>query len=564
MLLAENVRIYGMMENGRCLADVEDAQQGIRITGLCVIPNPTGGVSVHRKAEERGDAWPYDTVTWADVKKLVKEVYLADPSVQKEAGAAPSPESRQTLMEIDIEESGGVQLYYAGLTLPESGERIENIRILDDGESAEVLLPKDMPVWNSTFGSWKKVRKAILRKYQEYMKNQEAEEAAADEIQAYAAADDIQTAERKADEEEKETLPAKKREVKKNALGRIEVAENNAFMFVPQTMMRLEASSKISVRKLETVLSNPDTSGIGPFEIEILDWVSRLTYSTKAMILDLVLSGFISLGRREKISADKLSKILGRLQKYDLINLLHFVAVDDNGDVINTNSHSAMRVNTLGWNGYSLLKELCKRPGRSNFVNVAEGDMVKRYLTSNQWLIYWLTHYPSEEILDYSTAEIISYRGRDWTGSRVYAVVNMKQKTLTAEPARRCEEYEKEKVLKQRRDKFLRLTQMYDHTDQLYGWDREKKDYTGRPVITYLCEDEKHVEEVAGSLSDLIAAHPQQEVWFAADIWTYNYDRAGRRFVRLTGDGLALVDLAAEIGVEEMTMEDRRSLILGN
>ena len=146
--------------------------------------------------------------------------------------------------------------------------------------------------------------------------------------------------------------------------------------------------------------------------------------------------------------------------------------------------------------------------------------MVKRYLASDQWLIYWLTHYRSEDILDYATTEIISYRGREWMGSRVYAVVNMRQKTLTAEPARRCEEFEADKVLKERRDKFLRLTQMYDHKDQLYGWDREKKEYTARPVITYLCEDESHVEEVAASLSDLIAAHPEQEVWFAADTWT--------------------------------------------
>ena len=467
MLCAENVRLYEMMENGRCLADVEDAQQGILITGLRVIPNPSGGVAVHRKQEEMGMPWPYDTVSWTEVRKIVKEVYLADFSGQETAQGHAAPGKKKTGLEVDLEEGGEVRLCYASLTLPGSDTRVEKIRILDDGETAEVLLPKDMLVWAGAPGTWKTVRKEILKRYQAYKetKPEETEEPAAEvtvdretEEPAAEVTVDRETEEPAKEvtgDEESETpeesMPVKKREVKKNALGRIEVAENNAFLFVPHTMMRMEASSKQSAKRLETVLSKADNSGIGPFEIEILDWVSRLTYSTKAMILDLVLSGFISLGRREKISADKLSSILSRLQKYDLINLLRFVAVDDNGDVINMNSRSAMRVNTLGWTGYSLLKELGRRPGRSNFVNVAEGDMVKRYLTSNQWLIYWLTHYRSEDILDYSTAEIISYRGRDWTGSRVYAVVNMKQKTLTAEPARRCEEFEADKVLKEAR-----------------------------------------------------------------------------------------------------------------
>ena len=346
-----------------------------------------------------------------------------------------------------------------------------------------------------------------------------------------------------------------------NALGRVKVANGNAFKFVPHTMMRLENSGRNSARALELAMTNPETSGIGSFEIEVLDWVSQLKYSTKAMLLDLVLSGFISLGRREKISADKMTGVLDRLQKYDLIDLLRFVAVDDEGKVMNKNK-SVARINTLGRTGQLLLKELGRRPRtRDYFANFVDGDTVKRYLTANQWLIYWLTHYSRDEIVSYCPAQILNYMGREWNGARVYAAVDMKKKSMIAEPARRCEEFERESLTEERRSKFLRYVQMFDHPDQLYNMDREKISFSGRPVICYLCEDEEHVGEIAESLRDLIAEHPQQEVWFAADPWMFNYDRAGRRFLHFEGEELVLLNLAAEIGVPEMTMEECRELL---
>ena len=50
------------------------------------------------------------------------------------------------------------------------------------------------------------------------------------------------------------------------------------------------------------------------------------------MLLDLVLSGYISLGSREKITATKVTDVMNRLYKFDLIEMSRFVAVDDNGE----------------------------------------------------------------------------------------------------------------------------------------------------------------------------------------------------------------------------------------
>lgn len=345
----------------------------------------------------------------------------------------------------------------------------------------------------------------------------------------------------------------------KNKLGRIMVASGSSFRFVPQTILQLEpGKKKASAYALIDAINKGD---IGSFEIEMLDWISKLKYSTKAMILDLILSGYISLGKREKISADKISTIFERLYRYNLIDLTRLVTVTDDGTLIDENRRSVMRINTLGKTGHTLLREIGRHPQkRDTFTVLADGNTVKKCLSANQWLIYWLTHFAKEEIQDYSIVQMVNMISTEWNAARIYATINMKKKAMIAEPIKRCEEFEIEKEDEMMRGKFLRFALLFDNLDKLYSATREPIVYTSRPVITYLCEDDEHVEEVIRNLNPLFEEHPNQEVWFTTDLRMFNYNMKGQRFKRLEGDQLVNVDIKTELGVDEISMEERAKL----
>lgn len=345
----------------------------------------------------------------------------------------------------------------------------------------------------------------------------------------------------------------------KNKLGRIMVASGSSFKFVPQTVLQLEPGKK--KESTNALIGAINKGEIGSFELEMLDWISKLKYSTKAMIMDLILSGYISLGKREKISADKISIIFERLYRYNLIDLTRLVAISDEGVALDENRRSVMRVNTLGKTGHILLKEIGRHPQKRDvFTVLADGNTVKKCLSANQWLIYWLTHFTKEQIRDYSIVQLVNMVGVQWSAARIYATVNMEKKTMIAEPVKRCEAFEVKKEDEMMRDKFLRFAIMFENLDKLYSATREPIIYTSRPVITYLCEDDEHVEDVVGNLKPLLKEYPAQEVWFTTDLRMFNYSMKGQRFKRLEGDQLVNVNIEEHLGVSEITMEERGKL----
>lgn len=344
----------------------------------------------------------------------------------------------------------------------------------------------------------------------------------------------------------------------KNQVGRIRNAANTAFLFVPHSILKLveRTSPKNLTRQIVYALNSPQ-GGIGSFEIEILDWISKLKYASKTMILDLVLSGYISLGNREKINANKMIDVMNRLYRYDLIEMSILVAVDDDGNQPDAGKGTKYRVCTLGGTGYNLLKEMGRHPERRNpFGVLADGNTVKRQLTANQWLVYWLTHYEKQDILDYATSTVIYLIGPKWNGARIYASINLETVSVIGEPIRRCEDFEKESSALEIQKKLLRLIEMLDAQDQLYTVMREQVVFPSRPVISYICEDEKHMQEVAGYVQEILEEHPQQEVWFTTDLRMFNYNSCGERFLKFKGGSLEVMDLESAIGVKEMTMEE--------
>lgn len=346
----------------------------------------------------------------------------------------------------------------------------------------------------------------------------------------------------------------------KNQVGRVKNALSGSYMYVPQTVLRPEPIEKrFPTNALVMAIHKGE---IGSFEIEVLDWVSKLKYSTKAMIMDLIISGYISLGKREKISADKMSVIFDRLCKYSLIDLTRMVSVTDEGNAIDEKRRSIMRVNTIGKTGYHLLKEIGRSPQRRDeFTVLADGNTVKKCLSSNQWIIYWLTHFTKEQIVDYSIVQMVHLFGTEWNAARIYATVNMEKKAMIAEPVKRCADFEVEMENEWMRGKYLRFVELFDNLDKLYAGTREPVVYTSRPVITYLCEDDDHINEVILNLRTLMDEHPQQEVWFTTDQRTFNYNMKGKRFLKLEENQLVAVNLMEELGVEEISMEERGGLL---
>lgn len=346
----------------------------------------------------------------------------------------------------------------------------------------------------------------------------------------------------------------------RNQMHRVRNAENTAFAFVPHSVLKLvdvSGDRKGLTRHIVNAINSPN-GGIGPFEIEILEWISRFKYVQKTMILDLVLSGYISLGERNGITANKMTDIMNRLYKFDLIESSNFVAVDDDGNPLVDGGSSIYRVHTLGATGYNLLKEMGRHPERRNpFGVLADGNTVKKHLSANQWLVYWLSHYGKEDIIDYSVNTNIFMIGSKWNGARIYAGINLASSSIIAEPVRRCEEFEQENNVVTIQEKLLRVIELFDNEDQLYTSTREQIVYPVRPIISFVCEDDEHMNFVADCIKTITEQNKQQEVWFTTDMRMFNYDCKGERFLEMKEGMLTIINLEEKTGHKEVSMEER-------
>lgn len=308
--------------------------------------------------------------------------------------------------------------------------------------------------------------------------------------------------------------------------------------------------------ELVNALSRGSLGGIGPFEIHILDWISRLRYVSSTMLLDMFRGGYISFGWRETVTQSKLAKIISRMNQYDLIEISNFVTVDDNGlPQEDGKMTSVMRILTLGRTGNTMLHELGRSDARYNaFDTFQDGNTVKRYLAANQWLIYWLTAYPKAVEDNYETAEVIYQKGSDFAGARFYATVTCNNYTMVAEPLRRVEEFEKEEANGWIRSKFQRFLSMFSNLDELY-LGQEEISFGQRPALVYICEDDEHMHELLAVLAEDMKANPEQTVWFTTDLRIFNYNMAGKRFLTPVNGQLEVVDLQAVMGVQESLEE---------
>lgn len=341
----------------------------------------------------------------------------------------------------------------------------------------------------------------------------------------------------------------------KNELGRIKNAENSSFIFYPRTVLRAVDSSdssgsdsKKKLFDLVSALNKGSLGGIGPFEINILEWIAKLRYVSSTMLIDLIKAGYVSFGWRNEVTQAKLSKIINRMANYQLITLTRFVTVNDDGSLDSSN-YSTMRIITLGRNGSILLHELGKNATRYNAFDIfQDGNTVKRFLTANQWLVYWLKTYKDEIGEDYETSCIIHLKGVEYVGARIYATVTINDCPMIAEPVRRVEEFEIESNKQWLREKIERLSLLFANLDQLYHGKAEIS-FPQRPIIVLVCEDDDHMLEVWESIKSLPEIS-NQEIWFSSDLRIFNYNKRGKRFLRFIEGSLQPIDLKGVLGVD--------------
>lgn len=348
---------------------------------------------------------------------------------------------------------------------------------------------------------------------------------------------------------------SKQRPKEKNEFGRIMNAENSSFVFYPRTVLRAvdfydgnDSKPKRTLFDLVSALSKGSLGGIGPFEINVLEWIAKLRYVTSAMLVDLIKAGYVSFGWRSGVTQEKLGKIISRMADYQLITLTRFVTVNDNGSIDGSNA-SVMRIITLGLNGSNLLHELGKNINRYNAFDIfQDGNTVKRILAANQWLVYWLKTYKNEIGENYETSCLIHLKGVEYVGARLYATVTINDCTMVAEPVRRVEEFEVVSNNQLLREKIERLSLLFDNLDQLYNG-KDEINFPQRPIIVLICEDDDHMLETWNSIK-LLPEINSQEIWFSSDLRIFNDNKKGERFLRYNEDSLLPIDLKRVLGVD--------------
>lgn len=451
------------------------------------------------------------------------------------------------LLYVFLDDARKVDTYLVDVILPHKKNTIKGFK-LKASDTIRISTPSWMGRWNDPVCSWQALCDKIIGAFKEYT----------GEITAIPQEENICSSPAEiypSPSEDRDFSVDEKISREKNEYGRIKNAENSSLKFYPHTVLRVvekddSPQQKKKLFDLITALSKGSLGGIGPFEINILDWVDRLKHVTSTMLMDLIRGGYVATGWRKDVTQNKLPKIISRMSQYDLVALTRFVTVDENGLPI-TDSHSIMRILTLGKSGSTLLHELGHNTTHYNAFNIfQDGNTVKRYLAANQWLIYWLTTFPSEVCENYETSTVIYQKGSDFSGARIYAALTCNECTLVAEPLRRVEAFEHDSNEMWLRHKFLRFVNLFSHLDELYAGQNEIS-FNERPIIVYLCEDDNHINEIWEALKDLILNHPEQEVWFSTDLRIFNYDMKGQRFLHCTEEGSAVVDIAERLGVSE-------------
>ena len=498
---------------------------------------------------EMNSYWNNTCIEWDALVEIITNEY-------RRQVLGENCESISDTVTIEFPHVQEVTICMVDVKLPHKKNIIKGFRIrkIKGVERIIISTPKWMGRWNDSRVTWFDLCAIIMNEYNKYSI---VENKVAEKHQETINHEALTQNDATVDECGSGVHSSKQQPKEKNELGRIKNAKKSAFVFYPRTVLRAVASSdssgsesKRKLFDLVSALNKGSLGGIGPFEINILEWIAKLHYVTSTMLLDLIKAGYVSFGWRGDVTQAKLGKIINRMADYQLITLTRFVTVNDDGSLEN-NSCSVMRIITLGRNGSILLHELGKNMTKYNAFDIfQDGNTVKRFLTANQWLVYWLKTYKDEIGEDYETSCVIHLKGIEYIGARIYATVTVNDCPVVAEPIRRVEEFEIDSNKQWLCEKIKRLSLLFDNLDQLYHG-KDEISFPQRPTIVLVCEDDEHIFEVLETIKLILPEIHDQKIWFSSDLRIFNYDRRGERFLHFHNGELNLVNLEQVIGIDK-------------
>ena len=512
-------------DNGNCLADVDCVflKTEIKDCSLALV-NETPFVYLPENIDEASD---FDLISWRDLRKYI--AYIFKRKNKEMVDKIEVYDIDVSVYDITDEGTAFFEIKIPALDYCFSNGNLYYM----NQENISVYLPGEFPVSLKNGLTRKKALQLIREKYLEQIEGRE--------ITPYCRKEDNQN---------------------RNKYGRIKDAEQNPFVFVPNTKLRqIKVGDTVpTARNNSSLLSALMKNDIGAFEIDTLSLIEKFRYMTNAMIIDMFASGYTSHGWRN-INLHRLSDIFKRLARYNLVTISKFVTVDET-EKDSIAAEENFQIYSLADVGARLLSELNREHRYNPFDIYQNGNDVKSVLAINQWLTYWLSSYPDEIKNDYDTAKVIHVVGAKKNGAKIYGTVTCNDILMIGEPVRRTYDFELSNEKESIKEKLVRMVSIINFDGDLYAAKNYKTEafHTGKEtIICYVCEDDEHVNEIWDTISSVIQDFPRDRIWFATDTRLYNYSSEGERFFWFDDDGNRyIVDLNKRLGLgkERSYMEE--------
>ena len=513
-------------------ADIIQKANGASVKNIYLEVRPAGRVTFSMPKYMK-DSWNCRFISWEDAQKLLEEAFyqLKD----RQWGIFDSGSYMLILSGVHRCTSARADLY-----VPEKDVWIRGFELSDTGSASLTgfRAPDGFNIFFNPYADQPAIRTAMNVSYRAYKKQHAAE---------------LYPAKKTEPGEKSSILPeaaaelvslTQKEAVKKSErdrMGRIQHADCSPYQYMAHSVLRLDRGieKESGSDALIHALSQGQKGGLGVTELSVLSWVARLRYCTVPMLLDLTAASYISRESRSNFDKGKLSSaILPRMVRYDLVDRSRITVMEEDGSLMEKPSDP--RVYTLGRNGAMLLREMGEKGIEfAPFDCYQSGEVVKRYLAANQWLIYWLTHYSSQIGDNYQTARMVYRRGGDFAAAHIYASVELEGKCLVTEPVRRSDRSDRDHDCPDVEEKLTRLLSLFDHMEELY--DKEgRKAFASRPILVFLMEDEeedRHIHILYDKIRGILEENPRQEIWYTTDLRVFNQD-VEHPFLRMTEEGL--------------------------
>lgn len=564
------VELSELKKDGYCYVTIT-FYDGTVVKGFRVGRASNGGIQVCFPKNTRSTFWRYDRyVSWKKMQAIIKEKYMESNSF----GVKKVKDKAINFIDVSVKfhsvDTNGS--CFANCHLKKENVRINNILMRFDSEEITVDMPEDIEEKIHIAVPMEELKSFLIGKLEKFFSAMKLDFKKLKDIDSTNSNEFWLSG-------VKGTVDVLK-DVEKTAVDfdwRLILGEHNAnsnvspLAFVPNTVLRLEEyiekheliksekksgkkrvdfNSSIPLDSLISALTQNDF--ISSFELDVLTWINRLRYVTTAMLMDLYVSGYIAPSWR-KITKDKFSVIINRMQKYNLVNVTRFASFNDASQAFDSKAIS--RVYTLGKNGNVLLRQLGREGSYSAFDIYQDGNVVKNYMAANQHLVRWLAAYPSYINNNYETNHIVYALGSKKTGARLGALVRCGSGTVIIEAVRRSDRWTYDESSAFLRDKLTRIISLVSDFDNLYhrsifGGSEKKYELSENPVICYTCEDEEHVKEIWNIIKPVAVENPTQKIWFTHDLNVYNDSAEGKRYVEFSADDVcSVVDVNSLFGL---------------